>query len=119
MKISEMHGIDALTLLCDISVPAARVMQDPMMAQALKDMGKLDILHTPKVMLYAQIMTIFEPVLRAHMDDVVQIAAALTGKTVGDVRKQPLPVTIREVRSVWDKDLRDFFSSSGDTAHAE
>ena len=119
MKITEMYGIDALTLLCDISVPAARVMQDPMMAQALKDVGKLDILHTPKVMLCAQMMTIFEPVLRAHIDDVVQIVAALTGKTTEEVRKQPLPVTIKEVRAVWDKDLRDFFSSSGDTAHAE
>ena len=119
MKITEMYGVDALNLLCDIAVPAARVMQDPMMAQALKDMGKLDVLHTPKVMLYAQMMTIYEPVLRAHIDDVVQIAAAMTGKTADEVSKQPLPVTLKEVRAVWDKDLRDFFSSSGVMAPAE
>lgn len=119
MKITAMHGAEALNVLCDLIEPASRILEDQVTAEAMRKLTALSGKKMHPIALYALIGVALRPVIKAHGDDLMQIAAALTGKPLDEVRKQPLLDTIKDVRAVWDDDLRDFFTSSAPTAAAE
>ena len=54
--------------------------------------------------------------LGPHLDDLIAVAAALTGKTAEQVAAQRGTETIRDLMDCFDKDLIDFFKSSARTA---
>ena len=112
MKITAMRGADALNALCDLVEPASRIVEDQVTLEAFRKLSLLDGKSLHPMAMYAMMAMILRPVIKAHSEDLMQIAAALTGKPLDEVRKQTLMQTVKEVRAVWDEDIRDFFISS-------
>lgn len=119
MRLFEMHGADALNALCDLVEPASRIVDDQETLEAFRKLALLDAKKIHPWAMWASMGMILRPVIKAHSEDLMQIAAALTGKPLDEVSKQPLMQTVQEVRAVWDKDIRDFFISSAPTAPEE
>ena len=53
-------------------------------------------------------------ILGTHQDDIFGIIALVKGKTLEEVREQPITATMADIKDVaTDEDLRDFFSAFG------
>ena len=55
--------------------------------------------------------------LGTHQDDIFGVVAIVKGKTLDEVREQPITSTMADIKEiVTDEDLRDFFSAFGHSA---
>lgn len=116
MKLFEMRGADALNALCDLVEPASRIIEDRVTQEAFRKLSLLGDKTMHPMAVYAVTALTLRPVVKAHAEDLMRIAAALTGKPLDEVQAQPLMKTFKEVREVWDEDIRAFFTSSAPTA---
>lgn len=116
MRLSQMPGLEALGVLCDLVEPATVILEDKKTADAFSACAVVLEKPLPTIaqcMLFAKA---FAPVVQAHAQECCAIASVLLGKPYEEVSKQRLTKTIKELREVWDEDLRDFFTSSVDMA---
>ena len=119
MRLSEMAGLDALGMLCEVIQPASVILEDHKTAEAFTMCAKALEKPLPPVAQYMLLAKAFAPVVKAHTEECFAVAAALLGKPYEEVCKQRLTKTLMELREVWNEDLRDFFTSSSDTARGE
>lgn len=114
MKISEMNTVQLSKCLVEISVPAANIMEDTEVTAILAEVGEMK----EKTLIQgigSLIRRVLPLALNKHADDAFTIIAALTGKTVAQVKKQNGLLTIRETIDSFDNELVDFFKSSRTT----
>lgn len=119
MKLTAMRGDEAALVLCDLIEPASRILEDAKTADAFIALASLAERKMPPIAMTMAAVMALRPVVKAHGDDLFEIAAALIGKELAEVKKQPLLKTVQEVRAVWTEDIRDFFTSSAPSAPEE
>lgn len=119
MKLFEMRGEDAVDVLVDLSEPLSRLIANKATGDVLLKVCKLCSMGMPAVLLCPLVIVTLTPLLRENKEDVLRVAAALTGKPYEDVCEQQIHRTVKEMVAVWDQDLRVFFISSAGTEAAE
>ena len=112
MKLSEMNTKELSRALCLLSAPLERIGGDAAISQIFKDMNNLKG-QVSQLQATAVVMGKLIPVLLdRHQEDTFTALAILTGKSVQEIENQNGQQTIKEIKSVLDEDLLDFFLPS-------
>lgn len=112
MKISEMTTDQAAECMVRMTQPLANIMDDDNLKPALERLseGKKE----PVVKLVAAMLPKIVPLcMKDHRQDVYEIVGALADKPADEIGKMKFLWTLKELRDSLDKDLIDFFRSSG------
>ena len=112
MKLSEMNTRQMADALCKLAEPIGNMMADKQFTDAFASALKRDQGGTMREQLAPAAQAVLPQRHRTHIDDLIAIAAALTGKTAEQVATQKGTETIRDLMGCFDKDLVDFFKSS-------
>ena len=96
MKISQFKNEDAIDLLADLIEPTSYILADPKVQQAIK--AGHSKLHIAKL------------VLKEHKKEVIEILAALDGKTVEEYSCTPVTIIRYLLVLLNDEELVSFFS---------
>ena len=116
MKLSEMDTRQMAEAICKLTEPIGNMVADKACTDALALALQLDQDGTIGEQLAHAAKAVLPQLLGPHLDDLIAVAAALTGKTAKQVAEQRGTETIRDLMDCFDKDLVDFFSSSARTA---
>lgn len=115
MKLSKITTDRAMDVLCEITPNVANIVTDEdLMAELKKAVDPNDV--ETKAGLLAKgverVTKIVPIILKKRKFDMFGILAALNEKTIEEIGKQNILVTMAQVRDiVKDKDLMDFFKS--------
>ena len=110
MKISEMNTNQAADVLVRIADPASNIMHDKKVFDMLEKLATGN--DSSPVKFFADNLTMVVTVLlKDHRNDVFEIVAALSEKTVEEVGNQNIKTTVFDIKESFDKDLLDFFGS--------
>ena len=113
MKISEMSANQAADALVKLSQPVANVLDDPEVGPLIDELSKSRNIPPLKI-ISSLLPKVCAVALKKHRRDFFEIVGALDGKSATDVGKMPVLKVVEVVKESVDKDLIDFFSSSGD-----
>lgn len=116
MKLSEMDTRQMADALCKLTEPIGNMVADKACTDALARALQRDQEGTIGEQLAHAAKAVLPQLLGTHLDDLIAIAAALTGKTAEQVAAQRGTETIRALMDCFDKELVDFFKSSARTA---
>lgn len=109
MKISDMTTDQAADALIRISVPASNIMHDD---ETLATLDKLAHGNNNALAFIADnIVPVATVLLKTHRNDVYEILAALTEKKRGEIAKQKITETIKDIKNCWDGELLTFLGS--------
>lgn len=113
MKLSEMSTEKLADTLLEIAEPVSNIACDEAITNSMQmlNMKKSNIYNIGLI-----VNQMLPLLLKTHADDTYRIIAALTEKTVEQVKVQNGLKTIEEVRGSFDKNLIDFFGSFTSTA---
>lgn len=112
MKLSEMDTRQMAEALCGLAEPFGNMAEDKAFTDGMADALRRKQEGTIGEQLSGAIKAMLPLLLRDHLEDVIAVAAALTGKSREQVAKQRGMETIRDLMDCFDKDLVDFFRSS-------
>ena len=119
MKISEISTEKAMDVLCELTPYVTSIVTDEELIAELKsaiDFGKANTMAEKMALTAGKITKIIPILLRNKKNDVFGIVAVLNGKTIDEVAKQNIIVTMKQIRDIAkDKELLDFFKSCTDT----
>ena len=111
MKLSEMTTDQSIDALVSIATPVSNIVEDDALVQQFKEYQ--DSGDKPMMELLPQMLKKLVPALfQKHRADMYKIVSVLSGKSVQDIKAQPMSATIADVREIFDTDLMDFFTSS-------
>lgn len=98
MKLSEIHGDEALEVLADLLEPAEAIMTDKEIVDDFKSNKR---------------MSAVKKCIKKHKENVFEILSILNGKTVEETKKETnvltLPIKLLEILN--DKELISLFTS--------
>lgn len=123
MKLSQLSTERATDVLCELTPYIANIVEDSELMESLRD-----AIDTDKVKTKAELIAIgagkairlIPIILEKRRSDVFGILAVLNEKSVEEIAKQNLLVTMRQIKNVSkDKELVDFFKSWADTEESE
>lgn len=123
MKLSQLSTERAADVLCELTPYIANIVEDSALMESLRD-----AIDTEKVKTKAELIAIgagkatrlVPIILKNRRSDVYGILAVLNEKSVEEIAKQNLLVTMRQIKNVSrDKELVDFFKSWADTEESE
>lgn len=123
MKLSQLSTERATDVLCELTPYIANIVEDSALMESLRD-----AIDTEKVKTKAELIAIgagkatrlVPIILKNRRSDVYGILAVLNEKSVEEIAKQNLLVTMRQIKNVSrDKELVDFFKSWADTEESE
>lgn len=123
MKLSQLSTERATDVLCELTPYIANIVEDSELMESLRD-----AIDTDKVKTKAELIAIgaskatrlIPIILKNRRSDVYGILAVLNEKSVEEIAKQNLLVTMRQIKNVSkDKELVDFFKSWADTEESE
>lgn len=115
MKISQMTTDQAAACLVRISQPISNIMDDDNLRPAMERLVKGK--NEPIIKLVAAMLPKLVPLaMQDHKQDVYEIVGALCDKPAEEIGKMKFIWTLHELRESLDKDLVDFFKSSGSAA---
>ena len=123
MKLSQLSTERATDVLCELTPYIANIVEDSALMESLRD-----AIDTDKVKTKAELIAIgtskatrlIPIILKNRRSDVYGILAVLNEKSVEEIAKQNLLVTMRQIKDVSkDKELVDFFKSWADTEESE
>lgn len=109
MKISQMTTNQAADVLIRISVPASNIMHDSETMEVLEKLANGN--DSPLSFIADNIVPVTSVLLKNHREDVYEVVAALSGKTIDEIGNQKITETIKDIKEGWDGDLVDFFAS--------
>ena len=119
MKISEISTDNAMDVLCELTPYVINIVTDEMLVAELKEAIDFKEANTmaEKIALTAGKITKIIPILlKNRKNDVFGIVGVLNGKTIDEIAKQNIIVTMKQIRDIAkDKELLDFFKSCTDT----
>lgn len=120
MKLSEMNSDQLSACLCKIAPALESIGMDEKFSDALKRIADKDKDLKPAQQGAVMIGAFVPMLLGDHKDDTFAVLAALSGKTVKEIREQNGMQTIKEVKeALSDRDLMDFFMQSARTGASE
>lgn len=119
MKISEISTERAMDVLCELTPYVTNIVTDETLVAELKEAIDFKEANTmaEKIALTAEKITKIIPIiLKNRKNDVFGIVGVLNGKTIDEIAKQNIIVTMKQIRDIAkDKELLDFFKSCTDT----
>ena len=119
MKISEMSTEKAMDVLCELTPYMINIVTDEALITELKsaiDFTKANTMAEKMALTVGKITKIIPILLRNKKNDVFGIVGVLNNKTIEEVAKQNIIVTMKQIRDIAkDKELLDFFKSCTDT----
>ena len=119
MKISEISTERAMDVLCELTPYVTNIVTDEMLVAELKEAIDFKEANTmaEKIALTAGKITKIIPILlKNRKSDVFGIVGVLNNKTIDEIAKQNIIVTMKQIRDIAkDKELLDFFKSCTDT----
>lgn len=119
MKISEISTEKAMDVLCELTPYVTSIVTDEELIAELKsaiDFGKANTMAEKMALTAGKITKIIPILLRNKKNDVFGIVGVLNNKTIEEVAKQNIIVTMKQIRDIAkDKELLDFFKSCTDT----
>lgn len=119
MKVSEISTEKAMDVLCELTPYVTNIVMDETLLAELKEAIDFKEANTmaEKMALTARKITKIIPILlKNRKNDVFGIVGVLNNKTVEEIAKQNIIVTMKQIRDIAkDKELLDFFKSCTDT----
>ena len=119
MKISEISTDNAMDVLCELTPYVTNIVTDETLVAELKEAIDFKEANTmaEKIALTAGKITKIIPILlKNRKNDVFGIVGVLNEKTIDEIAKQNIIVTMKQIRDIAkDKELLDFFKSCTDT----
>lgn len=119
MKISEISTEKATEVLCELTPHVTNIVTDEVLITELKsaiDFTKANTMAEKMALTAGKIAKIIPILLRNKKNDVFGIVGVLNNKTIEEVAKQNIIVTMKQIRDIAkDKELLDFFKSCTDT----
>ena len=123
MKISEISTERAMDVLCELTPYVTNIVTDETLVAELKEAIDFKEANTmaEKIALTAGKITKIIPILlKNRKSDVFGIVGVLNGKTIDEIAKQNIIVTMKQIRDIAkDKELLDFFKSCTGTEESE
>lgn len=123
MKISEISTEKAMDVLCELTPYVTSIVTDEELIAELKsaiDFGKANTMAEKMALTAGKITKIIPILLRNKKNDVFGIVGVLNNKTIEEVAKQNIIVTMKQIRDIAkDKELLDFFKSCTGTEGSE
>lgn len=119
MKLSEISTERATEIICNIAPSVESIIKDSTLMETLQQKAKIpegaSATEVRKIAMnlgFAKMTTIINILLKQKKDDVFNILAELNEKTMEEIKKQNILVTVKQIMDIFnDKDLIDFFQS--------
>ena len=119
MKISEISTERAMDVLCELTPYVTNIVTDEDLVGELKkaiDFKDANTMAEKMALTAGKITKIIPILLKNRKSDVFGIVGVLNGKTIDEIAKQNIIVTMKQIRDIAkDKELLDFFKSCTDT----
>ena len=119
MKISEISTDNAMDVLCELTPYVTNIVTDEDLVGELKkaiDFKEANTMAEKMALTAEKITKIIPIILRNRKNDVFGIVGVLNEKTIDEIAKQNIIVTMKQIRDIAkDKELLDFFKSCTDT----
>lgn len=119
MKISEISTDNAMDVLCELTPYVTNIVTDEDLVGELKkaiDFKEANTMAEKMALTAEKITKIIPILLKNRKNDVFGIVGVLNGKTIDEIAKQNIIVTMKQIRDIAkDKELLDFFKSCTDT----
>ncbi len=113
MRLSDMTTDQLADALLNMAEPLANIGQDDAVIEGLKRVGDSVKAGTPTLKIVGDFAATVVPIaLRDHRTDIYAIVAYMQGKSIDDISSQNGLQTIKDIRSIIDNDLVDFFMSA-------
>lgn len=123
MRLSELSTDRATDVLCELTPYIANIVSDEELLEELKKaVDRKDIVNKAQWLAVGaeKITKIIPILLKKRKEDVFGILAVMNEKTVEQIAKQNILVTLKQARTAFkDKELIDFFKSCMDTEEGE
>ena len=119
MKISEISTDNAMDVLCELTPYVTNIVTDEDLVGELKkaiDFKEANTMAEKMALTAEKITKIIPIILKNRKNDVFGIVGVLNEKTIDEIAKQNIIVTMNQFRDISkDKELLDFFKSCTDT----
>lgn len=123
MRLSELSTERATDVLCELTPYIANIVSDEELLEELKKaVDRKDIVNKAQWLAVGaeKITKILPILLKKRKEDVFGILAVMNEKTVEQIAKQNILVTLKQAKTAFkDKELIDFFKSCMDTEEGE
>ena len=123
MRLSELSTDRATDVLCELTPYIANIVSDEELLEELKKaVDRKDIDNKAQWLAVGaeKITKIIPILLKKRKEDVFGILAVMNEKTVEQIAKQNILVTLKQAKTAFkDKELIDFFKSCMDTEEGE
>lgn len=123
MRLSELSTERATDVLCELTPYIANIVSDEELLEELKKaVDRKDIVNKAQWLAVGaeKITKIIPILLKKRKEDVFGILAVINEKTVEQIAKQNILVTLKQAKTAFkDKELIDFFKSCMDTEEGE
>ena len=115
MKISEISTDNAMDVLCELTPYVTNIVTDENLVAELKkaiDFKDANTMAEKIALTAGKITKIIPIILKNRKHDVFGIVGVLNDKTIDEIAKQNIIVTMKQIRDIAkDKELLDFFKS--------
>lgn len=123
MRLSELSTDRATDVLCELTPYIANIVSDEDLLEELKKaVDRKDIVNKAQWLAVGaeKITKILPILLKKRKEDVFGILAVINEKTVEEIAKQNILMTLKQARTAFkDKELIDFFKSCMDAEEGE
>ena len=123
MRLSELSTDRATDVLCELTPYIANIVSDEELLEELKKaVDRKDIVNKAQWLAVGaeKITKIIPILLKKRKEDVFGILAVMNEKTIEQIAKQNILVTLKQAKTAFkDKELIDFFKSCMDTEEGE
>lgn len=123
MRISELSTDRATDVLCELTPYIANIVSDEELLEELKKaVDRKDIVNKAQWLAVGaeKITKILPILLKKRKYDVFGILAVINEKTVEEIAKQNILITLKQAKTAFkDKELIDFFKSCMDAEEGE
>ncbi len=118
IKLTELNTDESLDLLCDLTPYVSEIAEDKEVIKLFADKVKLKANASEEEFKRVTIKATIDKVsklvpvfLKKHREAIYNILSILNTKTVEEIKKQKIIITINEIKTVlMDQDFLDFFS---------
>ena len=115
MRLSELSTDRAMDVLCEIAPYAINIMTDDELMAELKsavDFKDANTMAEKIALTVGKVSKIIPILLKKRKGDIFGVLGALNDKSVDEIAKQNIVVTMKQIRDISkDKELLDFFKS--------
>ena len=112
-KISQMNTDELGAFLCEVAEPVSNLVTDAVVIEALTDMARKMQGNKSMFVVFGLFSSTVIPIMlgKNHKEDTYKILAAVSGKTVDEIRSQNGLKTAKEVWELLmtDRDMGDMF----------